>query len=43
MSLVEETTLTTSKISLSNNYNSSAGNASIAFEYYCYDIKAYAP
>jgi hypothetical protein len=33
MSLVEESTLTTSEISLSDDPNSSAGNAPIAFEY----------
>ncbi len=43
MSLVEESTLTTLEVSLSNDSNSSAGNAPIAFEYYCYDIEADAP
>jgi hypothetical protein len=40
MSLVEEPTLSTSCISLSDNYDSSAGNASTAFEYKCYEIEA---
>jgi hypothetical protein len=40
MSLVEELTLDTSEVSLSDNTISSAGNAPIAFEYYCYDIEA---
>jgi hypothetical protein len=39
-SLVEEPTLATSEVSLSDNSNSSAGNASTAFEYYCYEIEA---
>jgi hypothetical protein len=43
MSLVEEPTLATLEVSLSNNSDSSAGNASTAFEYYCYEIKADAP
>ncbi len=43
VSLVEEPTLATSEVSLSDNSDSSAGNASIAFEYYCYEIKADAP
>ncbi len=43
MSLVGESTLTTSKVSLSDNFASSAGNAPIAFEYYCYEIEADAP
>ncbi len=43
MSLVEESTLVTLEVSLSTNSDSSAGNASIAFEYYCYKIKANAP
>ncbi len=34
MSLVEDSTLTTLELSLSDNSNSSAGNAPIAFEYY---------
>jgi hypothetical protein len=37
---VEEQTLSTSDISLSNNSNSSAGNTSTAFEYECYEIEA---
>jgi hypothetical protein len=41
--LVEEPTLSTLDISLSNNSNSSAGNASSAFEYKCYEIEADAP
>ncbi len=40
VSLVEESTLTTLEIFLSNNSDSSAGNAPIAFEYYCYEIEA---
>jgi hypothetical protein len=43
VSLVEETTLATSEVSLSDNSNSSAGNAPTAFEYYCYEIEAAAP
>jgi hypothetical protein len=43
VSLVEEPTLSTLDISLSNNSNSSAGNASTAFEYKCYEIEADAP
>jgi hypothetical protein len=43
ISLVEESTLTTLEISLSDNSDSSAGNASIAFEYYCYEIEVGAP
>jgi hypothetical protein len=43
VSLVEESTLTTLEISLSNNSDSSAGNASIDFEYYCYKIESDAP
>jgi hypothetical protein len=43
MSLVEELTLDTSEVSLSNNTISSAGNATIAFEYHCYEIEADAP
>jgi hypothetical protein len=43
MSLVEESTLTTSEIPLSDNSAFTAGNAPIAFEYYCYDIEADAP
>jgi hypothetical protein len=43
MSLVEELTLATSEVSLSDNSDSSARNASTAFEYYCYEIEADAP
>ncbi len=39
VSLVEEPTLSRTDISLSNNSNSSAGNASTAFEYKCYEIE----
>jgi hypothetical protein len=39
VSLVEEQSLSTSNISISDNSNSSAGNASTAFEYECYEIK----
>jgi hypothetical protein len=39
VSLVEEQTLSTSHVSLSNNSNSSAGNASTAFEYEHYRIE----
>ncbi len=35
VSLVEELTLVTLEVSLSNNSDSSAGNAFAAFEYYC--------
>ncbi len=43
MNLVEELTLDTLKVSLSNNTISFAGNANIAFEYHCYEIEADAP
>jgi hypothetical protein len=43
VSLVEEQTLYTSNIYLSNNSNSSAGNASTAFEYEYYKIEADTP
>ncbi len=43
MSLVEELTLDTLEVALSNNTISSAGNATIAFEYNCYEIEADAP
>jgi hypothetical protein len=43
VSLVEELTLSTLDISLSNNSNSSAGNAFKAFEYECYEIEADTP
>ncbi len=38
MSLVVDSTLSKLDISISNNSNSSAGNAS-AFEYECYEVK----
>jgi hypothetical protein len=40
MSLVEELTLDTLEVLLSNNTISSAGNATIAFEIHCYEIEA---
>ncbi len=40
MSLVNELTLDTSEVSLSDNTISSAGNTTIAFEYHCYEIEA---
>jgi hypothetical protein len=40
VSLVEEPTLSTSGVSLSNSSDSSAGNASTAFEHKCYEIEA---
>ncbi len=43
MSLVEELTLDTPEVPLSDNTISSAGNATIAFEYHCYEIEADAP
>jgi hypothetical protein len=43
MSLAEELTLDTSEVSFSNNTISSAGNATIAFEYHCYEIETDAP
>ncbi len=43
VSLVEELTLCTLDISLSNNSNSSAGNASTAIEYICHEIKTDTP
>ncbi len=43
VSLVEEPTLSTLDISLSNNSNSSAGNAITAFEYECYEIEGGTP
>ncbi len=43
VSLVEESTVTTLEVHLFDNSNSSAGNAPIAFEYYCYEIEAGAP
>jgi hypothetical protein len=41
--LVEDPTPTTAETLLSNDSDFSAGNAPIAFEYYCYDIEADAP
>jgi hypothetical protein len=41
--LVEESTLPTLEISLSDNSDPSAGNAPIAFENYCYEIEADTP
>jgi hypothetical protein len=43
VSLLEEQTLSTSDISLSDSSNSSAGNASTAVEHECYEIEADAP
>ena len=43
VSLVEELTLVTLEVSLSNNSDSSAGNAFIDIEYHCYEIEADAP
>jgi hypothetical protein len=43
MSLVEELTLDTLEVSLSNNTISSAGKATIAFECHCNEIEAEAP
>ncbi len=43
MSLVEELTLDKSEVLLSDKTISSAGNATIAFEYHCYEIEADAP
>jgi hypothetical protein len=43
MSLVEELTLDTLKVSLSNNTIFSAGNATIAFEFHCCEIEAEVP
>jgi hypothetical protein len=40
LSFVEEPTLATLDVSLSDNSDSSAGNASTALEYYCYEIEA---
>jgi hypothetical protein len=40
VSLVEDPTLSTQDISLSNNSNSSAGNAFTAFEHKRYEIEA---
>ncbi len=43
MSLVEELTLDILEVLLSNDTISSAGNATIAFEYHCYEIEADSP
>jgi hypothetical protein len=43
MSLVEELTLGTLEVLLSDNTISSTGNATIAFECHCYEIEADAP
>ncbi len=43
MSLAEELSLDTLEVLLSDNTISSAGNATIAFEYHCYEIEADAP
>jgi hypothetical protein len=43
MSLAEELTLDTLEVLFSDNTISSAGNATIAFEYHCYEIEADAP
>ncbi len=43
LSLVKEPYLAISEVSLPSNSDSSSGNASIAFEYYCYEIEADAP
>jgi hypothetical protein len=43
MILVEELTLDTLEVLLSNNTISSAENATIAFEYHCYEIEVDAP
>jgi hypothetical protein len=43
MSLAEELTLDTLEVLLSDNTIFSAGNATIAFEYHCYEIEADAP
>jgi hypothetical protein len=43
VSLVEELTLATSEVSLSNNSSSPNGNAATAFEYKCYEIEADTP
>jgi hypothetical protein len=43
MSLVEELTLDTLEVSLSDNTIFSAGNTTIAFEYHCYEIETDAP
>jgi hypothetical protein len=43
MSLVEDPTLTTSEVPLSDNSDFSAGNAPISYEYHCYKIEADIP
>jgi hypothetical protein len=43
VSLMEELTLATLEVSLSEYFDSSAGNASTAFEYYCNEIEPDAP
>jgi hypothetical protein len=43
ISLAEELTLDTLEVSFSDNTISSAGSATIAFEYHCYEIEADAP
>ncbi len=43
MILAEELTLDTLEVSLSDNTISSAGNATITFDYHCYEIEADAP
>ncbi len=43
VSVVEEPTLSTLDISLTDNFNFSAGNASTAVEYECYKIESDAP
>ncbi len=40
---MEELTLATLEVSLSEYFDSSAGNASTAFEYYCNEIEPDAP
>ncbi len=43
VSLVEEPTLSILDTSLSDNYDSSSGNASTSFEYECYEFEADVP
>jgi hypothetical protein len=43
MSLVDKLTLDTLEVSLSDNTIFSAGNATLAFEYHCYEIEADTP
>ncbi len=40
---MEDSTLTTLEVLLSDNSDYSAGSAIIASEYYCYDLEAEAP